>query len=205
MYTAFPNFPNNLNHNPKFERAVQWMLLVCTVAIVLSYCSSCYTPAKAKRQALRAMTQHPEEVLPTLRQLAPCITVTVDTFYTTVDTTITVDCPDTSAAQYFTVHDTVTRTERRTVRVPYTVTLPARTVVEYIKDSAEIMELNLRIARLNTEREQAIQREQATAAKLNKARKTRNWLWMALLICVAWITRKAWLPVVGRMANPFKA
>ena len=204
MYTAFPNFPNNLNHNPKFERAVQWMLLVCTVAIVLSYCSSCYTPAKAKRQALRAMTQHPEEVLPTLRQLAPCITVTVDTFYTTVDTTITVDCPDTSAAQYFTVHDTITRTERRTVKVPYPVTLPTRTVVRYIKDSAEVMECNLRNARLTTEREQAIQREQYTAAKLGKARSTRNWLWMALLACVLIGTRKAWLPVVGRMVNPIK-
>jgi len=202
MYTPFPNFPNDLNHNPKFERAVKWMLLVCVVAIVLSYCSSCYTPAKAKRQAIRAMTQHPEEVLPTLRQLAPCITVNVDTFYTTVDTVINVDCPDTSAAQYFTVHDTITRSN--TIRVPYRVTLPARTVVKYIKDSAEVIECNLREQRLTTERDQSISREQATAAKLSKVQRTRNWLWLVVLICAAIITRKAWLPVVGRMVNPFK-
>lgn len=202
MYIPTAHHHKQIPPTPKWQRALVVMIILTIAAIILSYLPGCYTPAKAKRQALRAMTSHPEEVLPTLRQLAPCITVTVDTFYTTVDTTITVDCPDTTAAQYFTVHDTITRSN--TVRVPYRVTLPARTVVKYIKDSAEIMELNLRINRLNTEREQALQREQATADKLSKARRTRNWLWLALLACAAIITRKAWLRVVGRMVNPLK-
>lgn len=188
MYTPHPNFPSDMP--PKFERAVKWMLLLCVVAIVVSYCSSCTTARNAASKAGKIMDKYPEQVLPELRKKAPCITVNVDTFYTTVDTTITVDCPDTSAAQYFTVHDTIIR--NNTIRVPYRVTLPVRTVVKYIKDSAEIMELNLRIQRLITEREQALEREQATAAKLDKARRTRNWLWLALLICAAIITRKLW-------------
>lgn len=206
MYTPSAQHPKPLPPTPKWQRAVVVALIMILLAILATYLPSCYTPAKAKRQALRAMTQHPEEVLPTLRQLAPCITVNVDTFYTTVDTTITVDCPDTTAAQYFTVHDTLMRIKRveKTAPISHRIQLPGRTVVKYIKDSAEIMDLNLRNARLTAEREQALGREQTTAAKLDKARRTRNWLWLALLICVAWMTRKAWMPVVGRMVNPFK-
>jgi hypothetical protein len=183
-------------------------LLLIVVAIFLflwaiSHCS-CTTAKNAPRKAENLLQKYPEKVVPVFRQAYPCITTAADTFITLTDTVINVDCPDTSAAQYFTVHDTLTHIKQvtKTISIPYRIQLPGRTVVKYIEDSAKIYEMGLRIKRIEAEREAAKAEAKATGEKLHKARKTRNWLWLLLFGATVWITRKLWLPVVGRMVNP---
>ena len=136
------------------------------------------------------MDKYPEQVLPELRKKAPCITVKYDTTYNTIDTIINVDCPDSSSAQYFTIHDTVVKKDFKTIKVPIKVQLPARTIYKYIEDSAKIKELDIKLQRTILEKDEAIKREKETNEKLNKVRKTRNWLWVVIVLLMAWKYRR---------------
>ena len=205
MYTPGPIHNNPL---PNYREPKNfWLYVIITLSFLIWIASmtGCYTPQKANRQALRAITTHPATVLPTFRSLYPCVTTRQDTFVTVTDTIINIDCPDTTAGREYTDSiytrtDTLYRT--RTVSIPVRVPVQTRTIVKTVEDSAKLKEAALREQRLFTEREQATKREQATADKLSKARRTRNWLWVAVIACAVYITRKAWLPVVGRMVNP---
>jgi hypothetical protein len=190
MYTPGPIHNNPLPNYREPKNFWLYVIIVVSFLIWLASMTSCYTPQKANRQALRAITAHPATVLPTFRSLYPCVTTRQDTFITSYDTIINIDCPDTTAGREY--------PESIPVRVP----VQTRTITVYKEDSAKLKEHVLREQRLITEREQAVQREQDTAAKLSKTRKTRNWLWVAVIAAAVYITRKAWLPVVNRMVNP---
>jgi len=190
MYTPGPIHNNPLPNYREPKNFWLYVIIVVSFLIWLASMTSCYTPQKANRQALRAITAHPATVLPTFRSLYPCVTTRQDTFITSYDTIINIDCPDTTAGREY--------PESIPVRVP----VQTRTITVYKEDSAKLKEHALREQRLITEREQAVQREQDTAANLSKTRKTRNWLWVAVIAAAVYITRKAWLPVVNRMVNP---
>ncbi len=116
--------------------------------IVLLLLTGCYTDKKATNDVTKAILKKPAIAADLTRKAFPCITTNVDTFITSLDTTILVDCPDTSSTQYFTLHDTTFIKGKeiiKTIKVPVKVTLPAKEIVKYVKDSADIIVINTKL------------------------------------------------------------
>jgi len=200
MYIPSVNYPKQISPNPKWKNVFIWGLIVSILAMLLTFANSCTTSKNAAKKAEKIMDKYPEKVLPILRKKAPCITVKYDTTFTSIDTVINIDCPEIDTPKYFT--DTVIRDVKKTIKVPYRVTLPAKIITKYIEDSAKIKELTLKLDREIFDKEEALKREKETTAKLNKVRKTRNWLWLILIMSAIIATRKTWMQVLGRMVNP---
>ena len=190
MYTPPIQYQRPNMQNPKWKNVLIWYAVIAILAIVVTFANGCTTAKNAANKAAKIMDKYPEQVLPELRKKAPCITVKYDTTYNTIDTIINVDCPDSSSAQYFTIHDTVVKKDFKTIKVPIKVQLPARTIYKYIEDSAKIKELDIKLQRTILEKDEAIKREKETNEKLNKVRKTRNWLWVVIVLLMAWKYRR---------------
>ncbi|MFN9113662.1 MAG: hypothetical protein ACK5XN_26635 [Bacteroidota bacterium] len=193
MYTPPIQYPRHVSPNPKWKNTLIWGLIVSILAIIVSFANGCTTAKNAANKAAKIMDKYPEQVLPELRKKAPCITVRLDTVISNIDTVIHIDCPDTSAADYFTIHDTTIRyirTPTITRRVPVRVQLPGRTIYKYIEDSAKIKELHVKLDRVTSEREAYLKQVLDLNSKLNKARRTRNWLWVILILSVVWKYRR---------------
>lgn len=200
MFTPLISEPTPISPNPKWKNIFIWGLIVSILAVLITSANSCTTPKNAAKKAEKIMDKFPEQVLPILRKKAPCITVKYDTTFTSIDTVINIDCPETDRYKYFT--DTIFREVNKTIRIPYKVTLPSKVITKYIEDSAKIKELTLKLEREIIEKEEVIKKEKETADKLNKARKTRNWLWLILILSAIIATRKTWMQVLGKMVNP---
>ena len=188
MYTP-PLTGPNISPNPKWKNVLIWGLIVAILAIIVSFANSCTTAKNAAKKATKIMDKYPAQVLPVLRQKAPCITVKLDTTYTTVDTIINVECTEQEVVKgaYFT--DTIYKNETRTIRVPYKVTLPAKVITKYIEDSAKIKELSIRTTELSAERDQL-------TGKLKKVKKCRNWLILLFIAVIGWNFRNILLKFV---------
>lgn len=190
MFIPYIQQPRQVSPNPNWRNVIIIGIIVSILAFIVTFANSCTTPKNAAKKAAKIMDKYPEQVLPELRKKAPCITVKYDTTYNTIDTIINVDCPDSSSAQYFTIHDTVVKKDFKTIKVPIKVQLPARTIYKYIEDSAKIKELDIKLQRTILEKDEAIKREKETNEKLNKVRKTRNWLWVVIVLLMAWKYRR---------------
>ncbi len=156
MYTPPVQYPRHVSPNPKWKNSLIWGLIISILAIIVSLANGCTTAKNAANKAAKIMDKYPEQVLPELRKKAPCITVRLDTVISNIDTVINIDCPDTSAAEYFTIHDTTVKyikTIGNVRKVPVRVQLPARTIYKYIEDSAKIKELHVKLDRVIAERE----------------------------------------------------
>lgn len=200
MYTPYIQYPRQISPNPKWGKAIIWGAITSILAIIVIFANSCTTAKNAASKAAKIMDKYPEQVLPELRKKAPCVTIKYDTTYTTIDTVVNVDCPDSNSIEYFTIHDTIVKNKTNTVKVPVKIQLPSRTIYKYIEDSAKIKELTVKLRRITDEKEEAIKREKETNDKLSKARKTRNWLWVILVLLVAWKCRRQ----IVNLVNPLK-
>lgn len=116
--------------------------IICISAILFS----CYTDRKATEQITKAILKKPALTADLTRKAFPCITTSSDTTIVTTDTIINVDCPDTTkateATEYFTIHDTTIKRITKTIKVPITIQLPSKIIVQKVKDSADILVLN---------------------------------------------------------------
>ena len=160
-----------------------WAIIAIMLIVWLA---SCYTPQKAVQQSQRAISKHPAAVLPIFRGAFPCITTHTDTFLTTVDTIINIDCPDTSAVQYFTLHDTITGIKYidRVKSVPVKVQLPGRIITKYIEDSSKLKEAAIRESNLTAENKKLSGRVDTISTWL-------LWLLLALAGMTVFAFRKA--------------
>ena len=152
--------------------SVVFFAIVCCMVLLLS----CNTEKRLTDKAETFTTKYPKKALPFFRGKFPCIETSADTTIFTSDTTIYVDCPDTiAAAEYFTIHDTVTihgKTiirDGKTIKVP--VTLPQKIVriEKRVKDSSEVKEVMVYL-------DEAIKRADKYAAKNNHKGKVIIWL-----------------------------
>lgn len=107
---------------------------------------SCNTEKKLTAKAESFTTKFPKKALPFFREKFPCVETKSDTTIFLTDTTFYVDCPDTSAAQYFTLHDTLVTNiyhPGKTMKVPVTLPQKVVTVVKTIEDLSRIKEIDI--------------------------------------------------------------
>lgn len=108
-----------------------------------------------------------------------------DTTFIIQDSTIYIDCPETKAADYFTVYntDTVWQKITKTVKVPVNLPVKTFTITRYWEDSAKIK-------RLTTDSNSCNADLNTTKQKLSKR---TTYLWALLALCIgltAWNFRK---------------
>ena len=144
--------------------------------IALLLCG-CYTQKKATEQVNRANDKFPGVVAKLARDKYPCSEVLrPDTAVVWKDTTIFVDCPDTSSNPFQVVrYDTVNKVVTlpgRTIKVP--VTIPAKTVYidRWFEDSAKLKLAAIerdKLVKENEKQKKTIQDKEKTIRKLTKA------------------------------------
>lgn len=208
MYVPSPITPHPFPREPKFQSAVKWMLFICVLAIIASYCSGCskYTPQKAAEQIYKANTYYPDTTAKITRSLYPCTTTQVDTFINWIDTVLNVDCPDSLLKETVYVPQNNTpqgiKTITKTVRIPVQVQLPARTIIKKIEDSAKITVMAGEV----TKRDRTISDQQQQIDKQGKKIKGQQtaiiWLALIALVLLFYITRHYWFKVLRKMVNP---
>lgn len=152
--------------------------LLIAVAIV-----GCYTQKKATEQTQKALIKYPEVVANIARTAFPCVTTKSDTIVTSKDSIVFIECPETPdnpAPEY--IRDTVTNTITKYVKgatqfykVPVTLPIRTITVIQKVKDSAEIYLLTKEVNRLKTYGEKADR-------KIHKRNNVILWLIIALLV-----------------------
>lgn len=156
------------------------MLMISLLAALwlLLSMSSCYTAKKAERKLAQALDKQPVTVATFTRKQFPCITKNADTIYNTnYDTTIVVEvqCRDT------TIHDTALFNNVIIRKVPVTVTIPGRTIIKTIEDSAKIYIMSNAIAQSQRDKDELQKR-------LNRSNKTKMWLWLVVIIAALIVT-----------------
>lgn len=156
-----------------------FFLLVLFVALF----GSCYTQKKAVEQTQKALIKYPEVVANVARTAFPCVTTKSDTVITSHDSIVFIECPeqpDNPAPEY--LRDTVTNTvtkyikgETKFYKVPVALPIRTITVIQKVKDNAEVYLLTKEVNRLKTYGEKADR-------KIHNRNNVILWLIIALLI-----------------------
>ncbi len=144
------------------------ILVACAIAILLTMAfSSCYTEKKATKQVNKALLKKPLVVAKIARDAFPCITTSQDTVIVTTDSTIYIECPETTttpSSDYTANIQPAPTVKTKMVRVPVTIPIQTRYITKRIKDSAIVTITITELQKVNSKNEALT----ATIARKNK-------------------------------------
>ncbi len=175
---------------PKHKLFAWWHLLVLALLVVLFSCQT------ARQLIDKAEKKDPAAVAEYTRDKYPCTDLLKnDTAIIYQDTTIYVDCPDTTSPGnlYLMRIDTLNQIVTKTIRVPVTIKLPGTVITKWYEDSAK---LKLNALALTKSAERIADLEKQLVSMTASRAWYRKWFWIFVFIAgglTFWTVRKLFL------------
>jgi len=150
--------------------------------LIILLFAGCYTAGKSKKDVNKAIDRYPAQTADLLRKTWPCVVQKADTVTNTLDSIITIECPDVDPVSTST--DTIwveggkiyqKKTDRygkKTFQVSVKVPLVTYYITQRIEDSAKIVSMGAEIAKLQ---------------KKNSTKTNINWGLIGLCVALAFV------------------